>query len=149
MNGMKWIIGAALLASLSLNAADKAKVREREADRREQRAVNADIDKRIIAMNRLDNNPAARRVGMAAVSKQTAVPLPQIESEHKEHPKVGIAGLFMAHELAVHTHKPVEHFLKAHADGKSWNEQIKANGLNHEEIDAKIARIEDEMRAAK
>src|SRR6185503_1832658 len=97
----KWFIGAALLAGLSVSAADKEAQKERRAVRAEQRETSADIDKRIMAINRLDNNQPAMMAGMAAVSKETAVPLPTIQAEHKQHPQVGLAGLFVAHQLAV------------------------------------------------
>lgn len=152
---MTWVIAATLLAGISVNAADKETQKQREAQkersavRAEQRGTKADIDNRISAVNRLDNNKAALMAGMAAVSKETAVPLPTIQAEHKEHPNVGLAGLFVAHELAVRTHKPVDHFIKAHKEGRSWNEIAKANGESLEEMDAKLARIEDAMRSAK
>ena len=144
---MKWILAAALLGSLGVKAADKEKVREHAVE--ERRETKADIDKRIASINRLDNRQAAMRIGMAEVSKQTAVPLPKIEAEHKEHPGVGLGGLFMAHELAVHTQKPVEHFINAHKEGKSWNELATASQVSLHEIDAKLARVEDAMRNAK
>jgi len=138
-------MAAALLGGMTVNAADKET--RREEARREQ--TKLDIDKRIEAINRLDNRPAALHAGMAMVSKETAVPLPKIEAEHKEHPKVGVAGLFMAHELAVHTHKSVDHFIQAHKDGKSWNELATANGEKLGQLDAKLAQIEQTMREAK
>ena len=79
--------------------------------RGERRDAKVDIDKRVREINKLDNSNDAMLAGMAAVSKETAVPLPTIQAEHKEHPKVGLAGLFVAHELATHTHEPVDKFI--------------------------------------
>jgi len=139
------VTAAALLTGFTVSAADKQPVRER-ADHVE---TKIDIDKRIQAINHLDNNASVMRHGMAAVSKETAVPLAKIEAEHKEHPNVGLAGLFVAHELATRTHKPVEQFLKAHATGKSWTEIATANNENLGTLDAKLSRIEQAMRDAK
>lgn len=160
------ITTAALLTGFTVSAADKetrkeaketrkeekAEVRkEREAvrEKADRRETKVDIDKRIQAINRLDNSPSVMRHGMAAVSKETAVPLPKIEAEHKEHPNVGLAGLFVAHELSTRTHKPVEHFLKAHATGKSWTAIAAANNENLDTLEAKLTRIEQAMRDAK
>jgi hypothetical protein len=130
----------ALVGTLSANAADE------KTQRREERRTAADIDKRITALNRLDNNPTAFRAGLAVVSKETAVPLPTIEAEHKDHPKLGLAGLFVAHELSTKTHKPVDSYIKQRANGKSWTEIARASGVNIAEIDQKLARIEAAMR---
>ena len=146
---------AALLIGFDASAADKEsrkeirKEREVLKDRAERRETKSDIESRIQALNRLDNNPSSMRVGMAAVSKETAVPLPKIEAEHKEHPGVGLAGLFVAHELSTRTHKPVEHFLKARGAGKSWAEVAVANGENLDVLEAKLSRIEQAVRDAK
>jgi hypothetical protein len=140
---------AALCTALTANAADKETRKERQATRAERRADKIDIDKRIEAVNRLDNKPAAMQAGMAAVSKETAVPLQKIQAEHKEHPRVGLAGLFVAHDLAVHSHKPVDHFIKAHQEGNTWTALATANGLDLSEVDSKLARIEQEMRGAR
>lgn len=117
--------------------------------RREQRAERRDakdIDKLVRDINKLDNSESAMRAGMAAVSKETAVPLPTIEAEHKQHPKVGLAGLFMAHELSTHTHQPVERFIKQHESGKSWTELAAANNQDLSSIEAKLARIESALK---
>ncbi|HWN95236.1 MAG TPA: hypothetical protein VNT99_09395 [Methylomirabilota bacterium] len=150
-----WIVAGALLTAFTINAADKEAQKERRerqavrAEKQEARETKGDIDKRIAAINRLDNNKPSLMAGMAAVSKETAVPLPKIEAEHKEHPNVGLAGLFVAHDLAVRTHKGVEHFLDARKKGRSWAEIAKANGVNADELEAKLNRIEDAMRNAK
>ena len=137
----------ALLAGFGLHGADdKTTRRERAEQTKAQREAKKDIDQQIQAINKLDNKESALRAGMAAVSKETAVPLPTIEAEHKQHPKAGVAGLFVAHELSVHTRKPVETFLKQHSSGKSWTELAEANGEDLAAIEAKLTRIEQAMR---
>ena len=134
----------AFLGGASTYAADAVK----KAEKREQREAKIDIEKRIHELNKLDNNAAAKRAGLNMVSHETAVPLPTIEAEHKEHPNVGIAGLLVANELATHTHKPVEHFIKAHGE-KSWTEIVTANSANLDAIDAKLTRLEQAMSQAR
>jgi hypothetical protein len=147
--GIQWAVAFLIVAAFNISAADKETRKERRAEKIEQRETKRDIDKRIVAINHLDNDRSALQAGLAAISKETAVPLPKIEAEHKEHPNVGLAGLFMAHELAVHTHKPVEHFIKAHREGKSWNELATANNQNLDKVEQKLDRIEAAMRSAK
>lgn len=152
---MLMMVTTTLLTVCSVSAADKEtqkeirKEREAVRERADRIETKGDIEKRIQALNRLDNSPAAMRVGMAAVSKETAVPLPTIEAEHKDHPGVGLAGLFVAHELATRTHKPVEQFLKARASGKTWSQVAAANGQNLDVLENKLARIEAAVRDAK
>ncbi len=122
---------------------DSNKGRRERAERREDKT---DIDKRIREVNQLDNSPDAMRSGMAAVSKETAVPLPTIEAEHKDHPKIGLAGLFMAHELSTHSHQPVERFIKQHESGKTWAELAAANNQDLNSIEAKLTRIEAALK---
>ena len=143
------VTAAAMFTAFTVSAADKEARKEKRAEKVERRETKIDIDKRIDAINRLDNNPAAMRAGMAAVSKETAVPLPKIEAEHKEHPRVGLAGLFMAHNLAVQTHKPVDHFIKAQQAGNTWTALATGNGLDLAAMDGKLAHIEQAMRDAK
>jgi hypothetical protein len=154
---MKWTLIVStivLLGTFNTQAADE-KARERQAvrERREQQndtaATRADIDRRINTVNRLDNKESAKLAGYQAVSKETAVPLPQIQSEHQQHPKLGIAGLFVAHEIATHTQKPVDNLIKQRESGKTWNQIAAANGMDLAQIDTKLGRIEDAMKAAK
>src|SRR4051812_50120530 len=104
----------AVLGVVNIQAADSAK----KSKKRELRETKGDIEKRIQAINKLDNNEAARRVGLAAVSKETAVPLPTIEEQYKAHSKAGVAGGVIGKELGTHTHKKASHLLKAHEEEK-------------------------------
>jgi hypothetical protein len=126
------------------NKNDSTKVRRERAERRD---AKVDIDKRVREINKLDNSNDAMMAGMAAVSKETAVPLPTIQAEHKEHPKVGLAGLFVAHELATHTHEPVDKFIKQHEAGKSWTDLAAANNQDLSSIETKLSRIESALQS--
>lgn len=127
------------------NKNDSTKVRRERAERRE---AKIDIDKRVREINKLDNSNDAMMAGMAAVSKETAVPLPTIQAEHKEHPKLGLAGLFVAHELATHTHAPVNQFIKQHESGKSWADLAAAHNQDLNSVESKLARIESALKNA-
>ena len=142
-----FVITTALLSGYSVNAADEERDnRNQRRIQEERRETRVDIDRRIQAINRLDNRPAAKMAGLAAISRQTAVPLPTIEAEVKDHPNLGLAGIFLAHELSTHTQKPVDQFIRQRASGKMWTEIARAHGEDLAAIDAKLARIEEAMR---
>ena len=144
------VFAVSALVTTTAWAADdnKDNATKNRRDRAERREAKVDIDKRVREINKLDNSPSAMTAGMAAVSKETAVPLPTIQAEHKEHPKVGLAGLFVAHELATHTHEPVDKFIKQHEAGKSWTELAAANNQDLDSIESKLTRIESALKSS-
>ena len=140
-----------LLATLAItgvlaNAADDNNTRAQRRNQNQERGAAGDLDRHIQAVNRLDKNQAALRAGMAAVSKETAVPLNTIEAEHKDHPQMGLAGLFVAHQLSVTTHKPADQFIKQRQSGQSWAQIARANNQDLADLDQKLTRIEEAMR---
>lgn len=140
------VIAVSALVTTTTQAADKDNPTKKRGERAERREAKLDIDKRVREINKLDNSPAAMTAGMAAVSKETAVPLPTIQAEHKEHPKVGLAGLFMAHELSTHTQQPVERFIKQNESGKSWADLALAHNQDLNSIESKLGRIEAALK---
>jgi hypothetical protein len=135
----------ALTGGISAHAADERRRSSRSESSTEDRSVVAEVDKQLNTINRMDDSPTVRRAGQAAVSKETAVPLPTVEETLRKHPTIGIAGLFMAHHLSLQTGKPVEQFVRARRD-RSWSQIARANGADLENISDKLARIESAMR---
>ena len=131
---------AIILSCAAVHAADE----DREAPRRGTPA--GDLDARIQTINRLDNSASVKQAGLSAISRETAVPLPTIEAEAKDHPTMGLAGIFLAHELSVKTKKPVEQLIKQRQGGKMWSEIARDNGQNLRDLEQKLARIETAMR---
>jgi hypothetical protein len=129
------------LGAWSIQAADETTAQERR--QRAAQRDKADINQLIRDVNRLDNSAGAMRNGMAAVSKETAVPLTRIEATHKQYPNVGLGGLFMAHEIATKTTKSADELLKQHAGGKTWSELAVAEKVDLNMIENKLARIQD------
>src|SRR5215211_6141702 len=144
---LKTIISVvAITASLlTATAADK-KDKDKDNSNTPRRGAGGDIDRRIQTINRLDNNASAKQAGMAAVSHETAVPLTTIEAEAKDHPTLGLGGLFMAHELSVKTKKPADQLIKTRQGGKTWSEIARDNNANLSDLDAKLTRIENALR---
>src|SRR5678815_2367507 len=90
------IISASALGVISSFGADDKSTAQERRERRQAQAAQGELEKLVREINVLDNKPAAQRAGMAAVSKETAVPLPTLESEHTKNPRTGLGGLFMA-----------------------------------------------------
>jgi hypothetical protein len=119
------------------------------APERTARAVKADIDQRVQVLNTLDNKTAARKAGVATIMKETGLTTRAIENVRKEFPEVGTGGLLIASEIASQTKKPVINFVRQHKDGKPWTKIAAEHNVKLDTIDAKLARVEASMRAAK
>jgi hypothetical protein len=99
-------------------------------------------------LNRQDNKPVAQRAGLAAVSKETAVPLPTLEEAQKQNASAGLGDLFIAQDIGLHTQKPIGDLLKLHADGRSWSEIAQQHNQDVNELEKKLDRIEQAVRDA-
>ena len=139
------ITTATALVALSTYAADDKTTALERRQRAERRESQADIEKLVRDINVLDNKPAARRAGLAAISRETSIPLAKIEAARADHPNVGLAGLFMAHELSARTKKPVNQFIKEQHTGKSWTELARANRQDLVTLEDKLVRIQQAM----
>jgi hypothetical protein len=113
------------------------------------RQLKVDIDKRTKAVNTLDNKEATRRAGLEAIAKETGVGVPALQMQHREHQNIGTAGLLMANAIAAQTKRPPGNYLRQHEQGKSWERIAADQGVNLEELDAKLARVEQAMRNVK
>ena len=113
------------------------------------RQLRADITKHARAINTLDNRAPARRAGLEAIAKETGVSVPTLQAQHRQHQEVGTAGLFMANVIAGHTKRPAGNYLRQAAEGKPWERIAADNGVNLEDLDAKLGRLEEAMRNAK
>jgi hypothetical protein len=113
------------------------------------RQLKVDIDKRARAINTLDNKEATRRAGLEAIANETGVSVPTLQVQHREHQNIGTAGLLMGNAIAAQTKRPTGNYLRQHEQGKSWERIAADQGVNIEELDAKLARVEQAMRSAK
>jgi hypothetical protein len=113
------------------------------------RQVKVDIDKRTKAVNTLDNKEATRRAGLEAIARETGVTVATLQTQHREHQNIGTAGLLMANAIAAQTKRPPGNYLRQHEQGKSWERIAADQGVNIEDLDAKLARVEQAMRGAK
>lgn len=136
----------ALSVATVTQAADRETRKERRAERRE---TKGDIDDHIKDINKLDNKESARLAGLRAVSHETAVSVPKLQDQLKEHPNLGIAGLLVANDIAVTGKKDVDELMKAHGNGKTWAEIAKQHSASLDSIETKLGRVESAMRDAK
>jgi hypothetical protein len=113
------------------------------------RQLKVDIDKRTKAVNTLDNKEATRRAGLEAIARETGVSVPTLQVQHREHQNIGTAGLLMGNAIAAQTKRPTGNYLRQHEQGKSWERIAADQGVNIEELDTKLARVEQAMRSAK
>jgi hypothetical protein len=133
-------------SSVSDTASRGTEDRVRNRDRAARRAARSGLEQSAMAVNDLGKSPSAMRSGLAAVSKETAVPLPTIEEQQRAHPNVGLGDLFVAQELAVQTQKSVGEMLRLHSGGQTWNEIVAMNNKDIGTIQAKLDRIEDSLQ---
>ena len=111
--------------------------------------LKVDLDKRARTINTLDNKTATRRVGLDAIAKETGVSVATLQAQHRQHQEIGTAGLLMANAIAAQTKRPAGAYLRQAAEGKPWVRIAADSGVNINELDAKLARVEEAMRDAK
>jgi len=139
------ITTATALFTLSAYAADESTTARERRQQAARGGTGAEIDRLVREINVLDNKPAAKRAGLAAISRETSVPLTKIETARTDHPNMGLAGLFMAHELSAQTKKPVDQFIQEQQTGKSWSELARANRQDLVTLEDKLVRIQRAM----
>ncbi len=69
-----------------------------------------DLDEQVKAVNRLDRNEATMKAGILAIAEETGVPLEKLVEQRKKHTFFGVAGQFLANELASHSDQDFAHF---------------------------------------
>jgi hypothetical protein len=114
---------------------------DRRGVRSERSETRRDIDSLIRDINDLSDRPGGMRTGMSEVSRLTGVPLRTIEREHQQHERLGLGGLYLAHEFAKTTGKPVDQFIKTRLSGKKWVEIATANNQSLPELERKLTSL--------
>jgi len=141
------LFATATLVALPLFAADDD--RRRTPNRAERREARQDIESLIRDINSLDNQAAARQAGLAEAAKQAGVSRQTIEAQQKDHPRVGLAGVFLAQEIAKNSKKSPDEILRARTSGeKTWVEIARDNKQNVNALERKLGNIQDAMLAA-
>lgn len=109
--------------------------------RSERREARRDIDNLIRDINQLSDRPGGMRTGISEVSRLTGVPERTIQREHQDHQRLGLGGLYLAHEFSRTTGKPVDAFARARLDGRKWVEIATANNQSLPELESKLTSL--------
>lgn len=123
--------------------------RQRSEKPTARREIKVDLDRHIRAINSLDDRNSARRAGLSAIAQETGVSVSTLQKQRRDHPNVGTGGLLVANVIASTTPGGVTVHFRQHAGGKSWEKIAADHQVNMEQLQAKLARVENLMRAAK
>ena len=104
------------------------------------------IDRSIQSVNALGQEQEARRLGMEAIARETALPRAQVEQAAEQNKQMGLGDLFVAQQLSVKTKKSVSDLWNAHLSPKSWTDIAQENNQSAAELERQLARVEDTMR---
>jgi hypothetical protein len=114
---------------------------------RTQADIRAELNRRINIVNTLDDRPNAQTAGMAAIARETGVPVKTLEAQRKNHP-VGTAGLLIGNELAKATGKPAGSFMEQRLKKRDWDAIATANKVDISTMFPKLDRVEEAMGSA-
>jgi hypothetical protein len=110
---------------------------------RSAKEIKTDFDKRMRQVNTLDNNEQKAKAGLAAIAKETGVPLATLEAQRKQY-GTGSGGLLMANELAHATGKPAATFLKQRQN-REWDRIAAENKFDLSTVLPKLDRVQASM----
>ena len=136
---------------------DAQRVRERERNQaRTDSAANpkpAAFDETafqssIQSVNNLGQNANAQNAGLAAMSRETALPLSQLQQTRQQNQGMGLGDLFVAQELSVKTKKSVDELWKLHLNQRTWSQVAADHNQDIGEVQRKLARVEQSLRDA-
>ena len=105
------------------------------------------FERMIQSVNSLGQNANARRAGLNALSRETAVSLSQVEQAEQKHRNLGMGDLFVAQELSAKTRKSIEELWKEHLSPKTWSQVARDNNQDPGELQRKLSRIEQTLRS--
>jgi hypothetical protein len=98
----------------------------------------------IQSVNSLGQSGTAQ--GLAAIARETSVPLTQVQQMQQQNQGMGLGDLFVAQELSTKTKKSVDELWKAHLNQRTWAQVAAENNQDISAIQRKLARVEQSMR---
>jgi hypothetical protein len=137
----------------ALRTGDPRRVREREANRRLDSTTRRTFDEAALqhsiqSVNSLGQNASTQNAGLRAISRETSLPLAQVQRAHQQNQGVGLGDLFVAQELSVKTKKSVDELWKAHLNQRTWAQVAAENNQDITDIQRKLERVEQSLRNA-
>ena len=135
---------------------DTRRVREREENRRLDSTTTparrtfdeAAFQNSIQSVNSLGQNASTQNAGLRAISRETALPLAQVQQAHQQNQGVGLGDLFVAQELSAKTKKSVDELWRAHLNQRTWAQVAAENNQDITDIQRKLERVEQSLRNA-
>ena len=110
-------------------------------------ASRQSFENQIRSLNQASATNHAERTTLHGVSVETGVPEDKVLQMHKNNPKTGPAGIFVACVIADHTKKDPETYVKQAAAGKAWAAIAQENNVPLDQIQERLARIEKSVNA--
>lgn len=111
-------------------------------DRGERRETRRDVEQLIRDINDLAKKPGTTSAGLAEAARLAGVSLDRVQRENRDHPVMGLAGIYLALEYATRTGKPAEQFISARTTGQqSWTQIAQANNINLSEVERELSQL--------
>ena len=130
--------------------AERVRAREQQVNTANDSAPAAfdqsTFERTIQSVNTLGQNANARRAGLNAISRETTVPLSQVEQAEQQHQNLGLGDLFVAQELSARTKKSIDDLWKLHLSPQTWSQIARDNNVDPGQLQRKLARIEQTLR---
>ena len=108
----------------------------------ETRADKKDFEARGHELNSTVSRNHAETDALHGVSVETGVPEEKVRAMHKNHPKVGPAGILIACTISDETKQDPAVYIKRFEDGKNWTAQARDNHVPLEKIDARLDHLQ-------
>ena len=105
------------------------------------------FENHIRSLNTASLNNNAERTTLHGVSVETGVAEDKLLQIHKNNPKTGPAGIFVACVIADRTKKDPETYVKQSAAGKAWAVIAQENNVPLDQIEERLGRIEKYVNA--
>ena len=112
---------------------------------RSAKEIKAEFERQMRQVNTLDNSAQKANAGLAAIAKETGVPLATIEAQRKQY-GTGTGGLLLANEMANATGKPAATFLKQRQN-REWDRIATENKFDLSTVLPKLDRLRASMEA--
>jgi hypothetical protein len=139
---MKKIITMAAMGALAMTLASTARAEDRATARTETKVEKKDFDARVHDLNAAVQRNKTETDALHGVSVETGVPEEKVRTMHKNHPKVGPAGILVACTISDETKQDPGTYMKRFEDGKNWTSQARDNRVPLEKIDSRLDHLQ-------
>jgi hypothetical protein len=107
-----------------------------------------ELERRARVINRAAQQESVFKQALHHVSIETGVPKDSIETQHRQYPDMGLAGIMLANVMAAETKKEPTEFLKQRKGGKGWVALAKANKVPLDNLNRKLENLDRAIGAS-